>query len=175
MSFLDCHPSAGERMRYTLFFSWSSCLLREMPGICLVWFWWGFCLLIYLFLRQDFVHTRETWNFLCSPVWPWNLSRTPTSASLCHSVQTWANACSRLPVFIFLKKEYLFPCALPAYYVCAPRVCRVQKRVSNLLRLELQMIVSCRVGARNQPCVFWKTSQRSQLLGNLSSSPSPRF
>jgi hypothetical protein len=39
-------------------------------------------------------------------------------------------------------KFYMHECSL----VCAPAICRGQKRASDLLGLELQRVVSCRVG-----------------------------
>lgn len=45
---------------------------------------------------------------------------------------------------------------------CVPGVLRGQNRASNYLELELEMAVSCNVGAGDQTCVLWKS--RSSLL-----------
>ena len=44
-----------------------------------------------------------------------------------------------------------------------------QKQVSNSLELELQMVVSCHVGAGNLTQVLWKMNQCSELLSHFSS------
>lgn len=55
--------------------------------------------------------------------------------------------------------------------VCASCVCacRGQRRVQDLLELELLMVVSPYVGAGNWILVFWKSNQCSELLSYLSS------
>lgn len=43
--------------------------------------------------------------------------------------------------------------------MCVPGACRGQKRVSDPLELELQMVVSHNAGAGNRPWNFWYSSQ----------------
>lgn len=49
-----------------------------------------------------------------------------------------------------------------------PGAFRGQKRVSDPLRLELQMVVSCHMDSGNWAWVLCKSSQCSKLLGHLS-------
>ena len=53
-------------------------------------------------------------------------------------------------------------------HVCAPCACSVQKRAPDLLRLELEMILSNHVGAGNQTWVLCKSYK---VLNNSASSP----
>ena len=49
-------------------------------------------------------------------------------------------------------------------YVCSPHACSAhggQKRISDPLKLELQMFENCHVGARNETLLFCMTSQCS--------------
>ena len=55
--------------------------------------------------------------------------------------------------------------------VCAPHVCsthRGQKMASEIMKLELRMVVSHHVDAGNQTQVFCKSSQCSSALSHLS-------
>lgn len=49
-----------------------------------------------------------------------------------------------------------------------PDACGGQQRASDLLELKSQTVESCHVGAWNQTCVLWKSSQCSRLLCHLS-------
>lgn len=61
--------------------------------------------------------------------------------------------------------DYLFICA-----TCVCNVLRSQKRATNYLGLELQVIVYLPVGVENQPQVLPRRDKCSYLLGHLSSS-----
>lgn len=56
------------------------------------------------------------------------------------------------------------------YATCVPDICRVPKKALDPMGLELQMVVSCLVGAVNKTLVLWKSSQWVSLLSHLSSS-----
>jgi hypothetical protein len=45
--------------------------------------------------------------------------------------------------------------------VCMPGACGGQKRASDPLELELQMVVNCHVSSGNQIWVLWKNNQCS--------------
>ena len=63
---------------------------------------------------------------------------------------------------------YVYGC-FACTYICAPHVCLeprkarrgIQQRTQGLLQLELQMVVSHHVDARNRTRIFYKSSQCS--------------
>lgn len=57
--------------------------------------------------------------------------------------------------------------------ICVSGVCRGQKRVLGLLKLEVWMFVIYHVGARNQTHVFWKSTKCFLLLSYLTSPRNP--
>lgn len=52
---------------------------------------------------------------------------------------------------------------------CVPGVLQSKKGVSEPLTLELEVPVSCHVGAGNETQVLWKNSHCSETLSHLSS------
>lgn len=56
-----------------------------------------------------------------------------------------------------------------------PGTCEGQKRVSVVLGLELQMVISCHLGAGNWTWVHCKNSKCSYLLAHPSSPSRPAF
>lgn len=123
MSFLDCHPSAGGRMRYTLFFldlvvSWEKCLVFVWFGFggdFVYWFIYFWDRILYIPERPGTSCVAQFGLKILAELLP-----QPPYATMYRHGQMPVAVCLFL---FFLKKEYLFPCALPAYYVCAPRVC----------------------------------------------------
>lgn len=63
---------------------------------------------------------------------------------------------------------YEFVCSC-LYSIYVPQISGDQKRLSNLMKLELQMVVCHHVGAGGLTQVFWKSSGCSFPLGYLSS------
>ena len=63
-----------------------------------------------------------------------------------------------LAIFFFILCVWMFHLHGYAYTAHIPGVCRGWKRVLDPLQLELQMVVSCHVGAENQTWVLWKSS-----------------
>jgi hypothetical protein len=59
---------------------------------------------------------------------------------------------------------------LPACMSVYHGACRGQNKVSDILELELQMVVSHHVGAEAQTQVLYKSNKCSKLLSHLSSS-----
>lgn len=69
----------------------------------------------------------------------------------------------------------ILPTCIYVYTTCDPGYCRDQKRVSEPLKPEFQMVVICHVGAGNGTPVLCRSSQGPQPLSHLSSSTAQLF
>jgi hypothetical protein len=66
-------------------------------------------------------------------------------------------------IFLFtsILHVWVFVCMHVCGAMCMPCAHGGQKRALDFLELDLQMIVSCHVDAKNQTHVFWRSSQFS--------------
>lgn len=63
--------------------------------------------------------------------------------------------------FFYFMSVSVLPECMGVYTVCIRGACRAQKRASNALELDLQMVVSCCVNAGTEPRSFSRKSKYS--------------
>lgn len=76
-------------------------------------------------------------------------------------------------ILLCLNILFLFYACFPCMHVCAPFACSVegiQKRISDLLGLDIWKVVIQHVGSRNQICTVCKSTESSKPSSHLSVS-----
>jgi hypothetical protein len=112
---------------------------------------------------------------ICLSTWHWKFRYILTYLAFMCVKTSGLQACTAdiLPVkqckLIFILSVWIFCSNLCLITNYVPSGLKGQKRASDPLRLEFQMIVSCHMGAEDQTRVLWKSSQWSEPLIHLSS------